>query len=178
MAQDRDREISELRARLAALESDKPPQSSQPVPAPKTGNGCLPAVLISVAAVVVLALLLGQSGPPSAGTEDKPLRGCDEAWANTYTAQLVGGAGRLIRGSDVSRTEGLVVLVRPGPWSRLDYAQQQTLAAAFDCAIAGTGGHLSAIRFRHERSGADLASWDAVALLRLREDGFGEKPAN
>jgi hypothetical protein len=91
---------------------------------------------------------------------------CDQAWSKEQ-AMIVGGSAALVRGMTAT-PDGVIIVVRPRSWAGLDVAAQEVLAARIDCAVAGPGSHVSAVRFRYELSGADLAAFYAPTLLDLR----------
>lgn len=126
-----------------------------------------------VAGLVVAGLILSRSperGVEASPAEAAPAAACNESKANA--AFTVAKARGVIRGVDMSRSEGVVVLVSPARFRALGMDGQKALAARLDCGIAGQGGHLVAMHFRQDRSGADLYGLKAVDLLELRRAGF------
>lgn len=126
-------------------------------------------------ALIALALCVGSVSPDNATSSTSAAGGatgtyCNEAWARRRGELLL--ASRLVRGTDMSASEGMIVIVRRAPWEQLSFEQQREMAATFDCGVAGQGHHLAMIRFRAERSGSDLATFDATALLHLRDQGY------
>lgn len=184
MTDERDREIADLRRRLEDLERPKaetPPAPERPrVAAPRPKQSLRPVMLGGAGffgLMIFIAVMVGRAGePPITHDEDERppeiAAPCNQAWA-----EGVFNAGQrtgLIRGTDLSRRDGLVVIVSSGMWNGLRFSEQQTLAAAIDCGISGPGKHLQAIRFRSNRSGEDLYATTAGDLLKLREAGMAQ----
>lgn len=194
---DRDEEIAELKRRLAALEASGAPapeaQSAEPAPAfapgpAPRGSGPRPRpqkyppdsvfVLGGLAlAGVAIAVAVLSNGPASrpAETPKAPEIPCD-----VKAAELAYGLAQargLIRGVDMSKGEGVVVMVGARQWRRLDWPAQQRLAMDLDCGISGGTGHLVTLRFRLDRSGEDLAVFQSWDLMRLREAEAAATPS-
>ena len=142
-------------------------------------GGCLKPLLIGVgviAGLLFLASLLPDPPPRDEATTVANSAPCDEQWARGALLTIKSSTS-LIRGEDATGPrEGFVVMVRPRGWSELSFGQQESLAAIYDCVIAGNGSHLSHIRFRYERDGPDLAHFDSGELMALREGGRGNPP--
>lgn len=165
-----DEEIDSLKARLAALEGARSTAPPVAKPPSKSANGCLLAIAIPIVAITLLVALGSLlPDPPSAPAAPVDDGACDATAAETALATT---RLHLVRGETVARADGLVIMVRPRAWAALDFDQQQRVAALYDCAVAGSGKHLTVIRFRYERSGADLATFEATDLLRLRQSGM------
>lgn len=100
---------------------------------------------------------------------------CNEAWST----ELYDSLTRLgvVRGADVSAQRGVVVVVEPRSWNRMDLDAQKTLAAAVDCAIARDGKHLTGLRFRTNLDGEDLMKLSSGELLDLRQAGLARGDA-
>jgi hypothetical protein len=172
----REDEIADLKRRLAALEAEPTPATFAPAPpvrppAPPPRPKSPPdwvfvagALAIGVAAIGITVLIEPKD---AAAPVAKAEAVCDVAAATTaYNAAQASG---LIRGVDMTRGEGVVVMVSPRRWRSLDWSNQQWLAMQLDCGISGGKGHLVRLRFRVDRSGEDLAVFESWDLLRLRE---------
>jgi hypothetical protein len=165
-----DDEIAGLRKRLRELEAKKlAPTRGRAVPLP--GWVLALGVLVMAGWPALFFLTSHQTEAPPPPASPAPSVPCDEAWAKAeyIKAQAYG----IVRAADVARGEGVVVMVSPARWRAQSFRGQQTLAAAIDCAVAGNGNHLTALRFRGDRSGADLYALTGPDLLRLREEGLG-----
>lgn len=156
-------EARRLRARLAEIEKSEQPE-------PRVRWGWIVAAALALIAVPVLGNLTS--------TDPSPAKGASPAASSAPCSQTVSRlrigqaeSNGLVQGTDFA-DRALVVIVRGSNFRRIDYAEQRNLAAAFDCAVAGEGSHLSAIRYRNTLHGADLARFDASDLLRAREDGL------
>lgn len=163
---ERDEEIRELKARLERLEGE--PGGAKPKKAPLGGWKW---VGLGLLALVGIGAVVGGGDPPPAPapTEAAAPAPCDKARSSDlYEMSRRNG---VIRGVDISAGEGVVVMVAPGLWRRLDFHEQQVVAAALDCAIASPG-YLRELRFRADRSGADLYALKSYDLLKLRRDGL------
>lgn len=121
--------------------------------------------------LAVLGILVGCGEASLAPKASKaPAVRCDRGWMNVVygSAQASG----LLEHSTVT-SEGAVLVVDRQVFDRTSFADKTKIAVAVDCAAAGDGKHINAVRFRSSLHGPDLALFEAADLLEARRRQFG-----
>lgn len=178
MADDREREIADLKRRLGDLE--RPTAASSLAPRPKSGLAAVPWYVWVLAGLGGLWAISSMSAPKDAATaqavaEAPPVDDgtCEQAGSEILFAAMKQQG--LIRGQEVSAdVGGLLIVVDSAQWNGMQVASQQRLIAAADCGVVGPGKHLSKIVVRGSRSGSDLDVYDSGDLLKLRQQGLAK----
>lgn len=180
MSDDQNRdEIEALKARLAKLEGGTTPAP----PEPAVSRSDKPLISLKFWQILVIALslwlfsliFLGKE-TATTSSEDRPdPPSCDDARAKAAAELLL--RAPWMRGTDMNREDGMVLLVSWTGWNRLGLERQKQVIATMDCAIAGGNGHLREIHVRTSRRGADLDNYSAIELLDLRRRGYAPRAA-
>lgn len=94
---------------------------------------------------------------------------CDRAWAD-----MIFGQARhygLVEYSEVT-PEGVILVVDRRVFEDTSYSDLTKIAVAVDCAVAGDGKHVNAVRFRTGLHSDDLQGFEAADLVRARAQQF------
>jgi hypothetical protein len=123
---------------------------------------CLLAVFAAGSLGATVFALRSARSLPSVGASGPT---CDQGWS----AGMVEAAQRagVIEHMDFTR-DGFVAVVDGPRFMTLSYPAKEQLAVALDCQIAQDGNHLTAVRFRRDLHGANLAEFRSGDLLRAR----------
>jgi hypothetical protein len=130
------------------------------------------AALASVATCSTVSALQPAAAVQQASQPDADAL-CDRNGAQGQL--LIAMAQGIVKGYEPG-SASVVMVVRRGPWDDLSMMDQKRLVSSLDCSIAGPGQIIGGVHVRDEPAGDDLATFDNIALLDLREQGFDRPP--